>query len=374
MVGWRLFDLKTYKESGGLKQWLEMAAACCLVDFRATACSIFIGDAGKFQVTATSGDSNSIPRDSIILLGEGLAGQVAEEGRARIVGDPKRLGISGERKLASSILAPLIGRSGPLGILNIARRSGRGFSQSALARADAFAQQLSLGIENARLVDLMSETEKTKNLARIGQMTASVAHEIRNPLTGIKAAAQLILSEPDLAPEMAKQIVSDTNRLNSLCDEFLAYARPLNIDAKSVLLSECAARVVSRVAEDFRSKGIQLDHSLAKVNVFADENRLEQILFNLLRNALQATPPGGKVVIFADRSFVEVADNGIGMTSEIAEKVFDPFYTTKSDGTGLGMANVARIVQAHGWTISAQSAPGKGTCFRLNFEREARAA
>lgn len=207
-------------------------------------------------------------------------------------------------------------------------------------------------------------------LAEIGQMTAAVAHEIRNPLTGIRSAAQMIRMSPESAADMCTIIEDETLKLDDLCSEFLSFARPLLLSISAIDLGEIIARVTREYAEPFEEKGV----GLAWVegvwsDIEADPRRVEQVLRNLLRNALQATDPGGQVRLTPLESGFAVSDTGCGMSAEAQTKLFTPFFTTKADGTGLGMCNVRKIVDAHGGTVRVESKAGQGTRVFVEFLR-----
>jgi signal transduction histidine kinase len=219
----------------------------------------------------------------------------------------------------------------------------------------------------------LEERSRMRRLAEIGQMTASIAHEIRNPLTGIRSAAQLLASSPEMSEEMAGIIRDEADRLEELCSDFLNYARPLSLNWEEAPLKEIgeqARRMVEAEAEA-RSVSLALRLEHGPPTILGDRARLQQVLLNLLRNGVQACQAGGKVELTADKTGLVVADNGSGMTAEQQDRLFSPFFTTKAAGTGLGLSSVKRIIEAHGWSISVQSAPGQGSEFRIDWREEA---
>lgn len=211
------------------------------------------------------------------------------------------------------------------------------------------------------------EVHRLSRLAEIGRMTAAIAHEFRNPLTGIRSAAQMIQSSPEYSKDFGQIIEDEVIKLNTLCTEFLEFARPMALDRDEMKLSEAASRVVDLLQTVFTNKGIGLKLEVEPIEapIYGDMRKLEQVFHNLVRNALEATPAGGEVIIRVERKGFEVCDNGIGMSEEAQEKLFSPFFTTKPQGTGLGLSTVRKIVEAHGGTVMADSKLGVGTTFRV---------
>lgn len=213
------------------------------------------------------------------------------------------------------------------------------------------------------------EIHRMSRLAEIGRMTAAIAHEFRNPLTGIRSAAQMIQQDPDLGQEFAGIIQEEVLKLNNLCDDFLEFARPLRLDASPGLLSEPITRVTSLLESDFRTKKVKLTVEMApdEPTIEMDRQRIEQVLHNLLRNALEATTEGGQVRLRQHAWGFEIEDTGEGMDEATIAKLFSPFFTTKPHGTGLGLSTVRKIVEAHGGSISVTSSPGEGARFRVRL-------
>lgn len=209
------------------------------------------------------------------------------------------------------------------------------------------------------------EMARLARLAEIGQMTAAIAHEIRNPLTGIRSAAQMIAQAPEHAIEFAGIVDDEVGKLNSLCDQFLEFARPLALRRRELPLDSLARGVIDRLSEEFRAAGVHLDLEIEgeRPTIYADALRLEQVIRNLLLNALQACRRGDRVQLFVRPEGFRVADTGKGMRDEEISKLFTPFFTTKPQGTGLGLPNVRKIVDAHGGKIGVWSQPGAGAHF-----------
>jgi signal transduction histidine kinase len=215
------------------------------------------------------------------------------------------------------------------------------------------------------------EMDRLNRLAEIGQMTAAIAHEIRNPLTSIRSAAQMIQQLPDASEEFAKIIEHEALKLNELCSEFLNFAKPLELRNRDVDLAEIVQHMRKLMEPQFISKGVSLDVQIGGQLpiIHGDPLRLEQVLQNLMLNALEASAPGGAVTLGLSDSGIWVEDQGCGMAPEQVNRLFTPFFTTKPQGTGLGLSTVKKIVDAHGASIQVRSNQGQGTRFEISFER-----
>jgi signal transduction histidine kinase len=222
------------------------------------------------------------------------------------------------------------------------------------------------------------QAERRKRLALIGTMAAGVAHEIRNPLAAIKGAAQFVQKElegSDAKPEARdylKLVVDEVDRLNGVVESFLTYARPLDPRRQDVSLPSLLGDIARLQAASLPpSVRLETDFDGEMPPVSADPALLTQAVTNVLRNAVEAMPEGGPVrlrtrtVVTALRTFaaIEVTDAGSGIPPDDLERIFQPFYTTKSKGTGLGLAIALRILEAHGGDIAVENVPPRGCRF-----------
>ena len=213
------------------------------------------------------------------------------------------------------------------------------------------------------------EMSRLHRLAEIGQMTATVAHEIRNPLTSIVAASRVLQDSPEQCMEFGKMIEEEALKLNSLCDQFLEFAKPIVLRKSNVNLAVLAKKLALQHQAEFEQAnvGFEILISPQSSTIEGDPAQLEQVMRNLILNALQASEAGGKVSVKIGRSGFAVQDTGVGMSDETKEKLFAPFYTTKPKGAGLGLSNVSKILSAHEARISMESELGAGSKFEVKF-------
>lgn len=223
-----------------------------------------------------------------------------------------------------------------------------------------------------RMRQIEAELAREERLAAVGRLAAGLAHEIRNPLASLSGAVQL-LGEKSEAP-LFDIVLREVHRINDLVEEFLDTARPLKLSIAQVDVQSLVNGVVGAFRNDPRYRdrvAIHVDCEGSTEPVGADASRLSQVLWNLLLNAAQSSPGPCRVDVTAatvDRFLeLDVKDDGPGIPPASQERIFDPFYTTRSGGTGLGLANVHRIVRAHGGTVEVESEVGHGARFILRF-------
>ncbi|WP_462323439.1 ATP-binding protein [Desulfoplanes sp.] len=224
---------------------------------------------------------------------------------------------------------------------------------------------------------LQQEVKRKEKLAAIGSLAAGVAHEIRNPLSSIKGFATLFRTrfEPESDEYGAAEImVHEVDRLNRVVTELIEYARPSRIAVRKTDLQEMIAHSLSLIRHDVHTAGVRVETDIPDnlSEVVLDPDKMQQCLLNMYLNAVQAMPEGGTLRVegfrTADERFgLRIRDTGKGIPANDLSKIFDPYYTTKNQGTGLGLAMVLKIVEAHGGEIDVVSGEGEGTVFTLLF-------
>ncbi len=254
---------------------------------------------------------------------------------------------------------------------------------------------------------MQQELRRHERLATLGQLSAGVAHEIRNPLAGIGTSAQVLLRrfEPrDDRARFVQVILDEVARLDRIVTSLLQYARPRAPELRASQLSDCVARVVDVARPQTEASAVRVEVHVAPrlAAVYIDPDLVQQVLLNVTLNAVQAMPKGGTLRYEVrlsrrraptrgpgrrseDRSAsarpasgwiayqqVRVMDTGTGIPRGIMQKMFDPFFTTKATGTGLGLSISQTIMQEHGGSIAVDSREGRGTTVLLNFPVEKR--
>jgi len=215
---------------------------------------------------------------------------------------------------------------------------------------------------------------KSERLAAIGEVAAMVGHDLRNPLTGIAGAAYYLKTR--LGPKIDKKLVEmfaliekDIEHSNQIISDLLDYSREVRLELTSISLKAVVKEALSlaKVPENVRI----IDMTQDKPKIKVDAEQMERAFVNVIKNAAEAMPNGGVLTIACKEinGSLEVAfsDTGVGMSREIAEKIWTPFFTTKARGMGLGLSICRRIVEAHGGTVSVESTVGKGTTFTVTI-------
>ncbi len=248
---------------------------------------------------------------------------------------------------------------------------------------------------NRRLEQAQAEARRSERLAALGQLSAGLAHEIRNPLGVIKGSAEMLtqkLAESNpLATELAGYISTETNRLSALVTRFLDFARPLHADLSPQNLSSVLDRALNDVAQFWKGAPVRVEKHYQEnlPAVPLDESLAEQAFVNIIQNAYDAMNTNGGVLrVTAERARkngrngdsvegveVRIADTGAGISPELQEQIFNPFVTTKKAGVGLGLSIVSKIIDGHHGSIrieTAKNAPtggaeGPGACFVIFF-------
>lgn len=261
---------------------------------------------------------------------------------------------------------------------------------TALERQGERARRGSFSIEPTRLVVMEDRTalramaeamRRSDRLAAVGELAAGLAHELRNPLGSMSGAVELLSKGTSLSEAERRLfdiVFRETARLNRLVTDFLGFARPLPVTSSPTDVAALADETLNVFKHGPVSARLQIERTgVDSLRVFADTAQLRQVVWNLLQNATEAMADGpGRITVDVDwapdgRCRLAVSDTGAGIDAEGLARLFEPFYTTKESGTGLGLASVHRIVEAHQGTVEVSSEVGRGTTFAILLPVEA---
>jgi len=251
-------------------------------------------------------------------------------------------------------------------------------------------QRTALGLEESYrklqsqtdlIIGIEEQLRRAERLSALGELSAVLAHEIRNPLGSIRGTAEILRDDfpaGDRKYEFLEILIKETDRLNRVVEDFLGLARPLLVERETCDLVAELRDIVSLVSDEADMRGVRLECAGGALTpVRGDREKLRQVFLNLILNGVQATGRGGSVTITATQltgrggspDGVELifADTGEGIDQALMSRIFEPFFTTKSGGTGLGLSITQKIIESHGGSIEVESAPGKGTRFRVRL-------
>jgi PAS domain S-box-containing protein len=232
---------------------------------------------------------------------------------------------------------------------------------------------------------IQEEILRMDRLVSLGKLASGIAHELRNPLAGIKTTAQALgeeMSGDDSRREYLNRITKEIDRLNDLLKTFFSFAKPQNLNLVHCHIKDIINEIIPFLIKEIADKGIRFIETyhpqLPKIQV--DRTQMHQVFLNLFLNAIQAMPSGGELKIEASpilstsvegfkKNFIKVviSDTGRGIPPHIIHKIFDPFFTTKPKGIGLGLSITYQIIKKHGGTVKVESQWEKGTSFIINL-------
>ena len=223
---------------------------------------------------------------------------------------------------------------------------------------------------------LDEQMQRTDRLVALGEIAAGVAHEIRNPLTSIKGFVQLIESEMEEGNPQRQYtsiVISETDRLNKIVHELLYYARPSDTLRTNININKILTDSLQLVNINAAPQEITIMTSLADdlPAIAGDPEQLKQVFLNLLMNAVQALEGAGQITVSSQGTcegiLVMIEDDGKGIVSDHLDRIFSPFFTSRSDGTGLGLAVVQKIVALHHGEIRAENISSGGARFIIQL-------
>jgi two-component system sensor histidine kinase HydH len=254
------------------------------------------------------------------------------------------------------------------GVLAHREHSQRIKAQTAVTRLRSVYRELEENIDHVK---------RAARMSALGHLSAGLAHEIRNPLSSIEGAASIVGAEPANATRRAEFlniIQAECRRLNRLVTNFLEFARPRSPELRPAAIPDLLRSVILLVSQTAGRSGITIREDFAPQipPCLCDAEQVRQAVLNLMLNAVQAMPGGGEIVVGASfaagRVTIRVRDHGGGVPLDNIDSIYDPFFTTKSDGTGLGLAVTYQIASQHGGELFLEENSSDGACFALSIE------
>ncbi|NQT16879.1 MAG: GHKL domain-containing protein, partial [Planctomycetes bacterium] len=271
-------------------------------------------------------------------------------------------------------------------LADVARRVAAGHHEERVGRQAGVEATDVASAFNSMLETLAESRRQLANaaaLAAVGQLSSSIVHEMRNPLSSIKlnltALRQRVTDDPPHA-ELADIAIAQAGRVERMLNDLLEYGKPLELEpgpvSLTLIIDEALAMMASSGTEKNLSFETETDCERPAVSALVDRESVLRALGNLLLNAIQASPCGGTITIavaadvrHGSRVLLKIHDQGPGIRKDLIDKIMEPFFTTREQGTGLGLANVRKIVECHGGTISAANAPQGGAEFTVSLPR-----
>jgi signal transduction histidine kinase/DNA-binding response OmpR family regulator len=368
-------------------------------------------ESGELYLRAARGLGEQFARGFRLKVGDSLAGQVVQTGepiRIESVAEDQRLKIKTGYLVKSLLNVPLRVGKRIVGVLSVSNRiSSRAFTPNDEKLLSALADYAAISIVNAQLFEQLAKSrdeiqrwnrelekrvqERTEELERVqdqlvraarlaavGQLAAGIAHEINNPLGIILGFAQSIAEQVDKDHplyEPLKIIERETLRGKDIVQHLLDFSRQSEPELKPTHLEQLLEESLVRLQPQISAANVTIErqYEAESPNVLADTERIEQVFTNLIINAVQAMPDGGKLIVGTERVDDQILlifeDTGVGIASEDLPRIFDPFFTTKEvgEGTGLGLSVSFSIIKQHGGSIEVESEPNQGARFTVKL-------
>jgi len=397
----RLSELSTLQEVGkgilsttNLEEVLELIARICAQVIGAKGSVLWLYEEGDNRVIAGAsfGSGVRMVEKQFEALGEQLARWAIAERTPVLVPDCRADSRFSEEEcsLVSSVIAvPLVGLGNRIGAITVYDKFARSdFDSNMFDRDDEqflaiLADQAAIAVQNARLFEAVKETEKrlretqalllrTEKLAAVGEMSAKVAHEIRNPLTSIGGFARRViktLKANDPNRDYLEIIIRESERLERILDEQLQFAQLSRPRLQMEDINSVVQQSLQLVSEEARRKKAKVLKKLSTnlPKLLLDSDKMKQVLINILQNALKFLPVGGRIKVesrkVGDGVHVIIANEGQRIPGELMDRLFVPFFTSGKDGTGIGLAVAYQIVREHGGEIKVRSDREWGTIF-----------
>ena len=266
-------------------------------------------------------------------------------------------------------------------LARVARNISKGQRQERVPRFDDH-EPREVGEAFNQMLDQLEVNQRAlahaASLAAVGELSSSIVHEMRNPLSSIKmnlkAVAEKVKDEPDYA-EMAELTLQQSKRLEAMLADLMQYGKPLELVREDTDFQDLANTAINTLVSQAAAKNIaiRLVNNLGNKTLFVDRERMIQAITNLLANAIVWSPSESELVLEADLEIngkeivISVSDKGKGIKEKLLNKIFQPFFTTREEGTGLGLANVRKIIEYHGGTVFAKNNPNGGSTFTIKL-------
>jgi signal transduction histidine kinase len=357
-----------------------VAHACRLMEARVASLLLIDKDAGTLRPAATYGarvDYLALPDREI---DDSLTGEVVKIGMPLYIPDVReetrfRVADLARREGLCTLLAvPLRTKTDVIGVLNVYTGEPRCFEESDVRLLTLLATQSAIAIENATLhrdeMEARERLRQSEKLAALGKLSAGLARELRNPLNTVSmliyAMARELPADGPLSADL-RIVQGELRRMSLLIEQFLEFARPRQPHFKRERSDEIMEETLLLLGPEARSRGIMIDKEWDKnlPRVWVDGRQIKQVFLNLLLNALQAMPNGGKLTVRLRESggslLTVIVDEGEGIGPEARANLFQPFFTTKQGGTGLGLSISQRIIEGHNGRVRLFSRPGADT-------------
>jgi two-component system NtrC family sensor kinase len=341
-------------------------------------------DADQYLETALLRDDPLIRR-----LQKSREGVVKEELEMARDDPARRLTAERMGQLDAEISVPIVSKQKLIGILNLGHKEGREiYSNEDLELLSTLANQAAIAIENARLYENLKQSQHTlrraDRLSSLGLLTAGLAHEIRNPLVAIRTFTQLLperYDDAEFREGFQGLALKEVDRICGLITDLLSFARPSRPNVAEENLNDVVESIARILETEAKEKGVEItrEFSANLPKAWIDTEQMKQVFMNLILNAIQAMKEGGSIYI-STRSYskneagqpeqfvqVEIRDTGVGIPEENLDHIFDPFFTSKDEGSGLGLSISHQIVQEHGGYVTVESKIGAGTSFFINL-------
>jgi signal transduction histidine kinase len=292
-------------------------------------------------------------------------------------------------ELDAEISVPIISKEKLIGILNLGhKREKEIYSSEDLELLSTLANQAAIALENARLYENLKQSQDTlrraDRLSSLGLLTAGLAHEIRNPLVAIRTFTQLLperYNDAEFREGFQGLALKEVDRICGLINDLLSFARPSRPNVAEENMNDVVDGIARILESEAKEKGVEItrDFGPGLPRVWIDREQMKQVFMNLILNAIQAMREGGSIFVStrlisrdeaghsAQFVQVEVRDTGIGIPAENLDHIFDPFFTSKDEGSGLGLSISHQIVQEHGGFVTVESKVGVGTTFFINL-------